>query len=293
MKNNGAPRVPSTVADIFRQAAELIANDPHRRGNLVHLDAPGRVVISGDIHGNRRNLTRILSHVSGGGQDRPTLILQEIIHGEPDPRSGCDRSVELMLRAVRAKIANPERVYFLMGNHDMAQIVGSEITKSGRGVCKSFVEGINFCFGSAAAAVLDAVLEFCRSLPLAVLFENGVQASHSLPSPDRTDLAGVDILNRPYQDGDFTRGGPAYEWTWGRNQTPEQLDELAEKLGVEFFVLGHRHLQSGVMTLSDRAVAINSDGPGGCVFEFSTDQTITGENAEHCIKPIVELQTGS
>ncbi|KKK95250.1 hypothetical protein LCGC14_2674710, partial [marine sediment metagenome] len=52
-------------------------------------------------------------------------------------------------------------------------------------------------------------------------------------------------------------------------------------------------LQNGVTTLSNRAVAINSDGPGGCVFEFSTDQTITGENAEGCIKPIAGLQTGS
>ncbi len=278
-----------TVADIFRQTAELIANDPHRRGNLVQLGAPGRVVISGDIHGNRQNLTRIFSHASSGGEERSILILQEIIHGPPDPRNGHDRSVELMLRAARAKIANPDKVYFLMGNHDLVQITGGDITKDGRGVCKSFVEGVNFCFGDAGGDVLEAVLEFCRSLPMAVRFDNGLQATHSLPSPDRTELGGVDVLNRPYQDGDFIRGGAAYEWTWGRDQTPEQLDDLAEKLDVEFFVLGHRHLESGATILPDRAIAINSDGPNGCVFEFSTDQTITGENAQQCIKPIRRL----
>ena len=279
----------STVADIFRQTAELIANDPHRRGNIVHLGSPGRVVISGDIHGNRGNLAKILSHALSSGEDRSILILQEIIHGPPDIRNRQDRSVEIMLRAARAKIANPDKVYFIMGNHDLAQITGCEITKDGCGVCKSFVEGVNFCFGDDGDDVLEAVLEFCCSLPIAVRFDNGLQATHSLPSPSRAELGGVDVLDRPYQDGDFIRGGAVYEWTWGRNQTPEQLDDLAEKLDVEFFVLGHRHIENGVMILPDRAIAINSDGPNGCVFEFSTDQTITAENAQQCVKPIMRL----
>jgi predicted phosphodiesterase len=277
------------AANVFRQAAELIANDPLREGNLVRLGSPGAVIIAGDVHGNRNNLAKIISHASAGGENKPILVLQEIIHGPVDQRSGCDRSVELMLRAARLKTTHPDKVYFLMGNHDLAQVTGNEITKVGRGVCKSFVQGVNHCFGDDGPDVLAAVLEYCRSLPLAIRFDNGVLASHTLPSPKNVELAGVEVLTRPYREGDFCRGGPAYEWTWGRDQPPEQLDALAEQLGVEFFVLGHRHIESGMKMIPNRGVAINSDGPHGCVFVFDTNEPIAPDQVERYIRKIVTL----
>ncbi|MCD4824275.1 MAG: metallophosphoesterase [Phycisphaerae bacterium] len=277
------------AAEKFREAAACILDDPNRQGNLLRITGSRRVIVSGDIHGNRQNLAKIISHASLGCDDAPILVLQEIIHGPVDPRSGCDRSIEIMLRAARLKIDHPDNVYFLMGNHDLAQITGNEITKEGRGVCKSFVNGVNYCFGDDGPEVLQAAMDFCRSLPIAIRFDNAVQVSHSLPSPVRAEIAGVDILTRPYQDGDFNRGGGAYEWTWGRDQTPEQLDELAARLDVEFFILGHRHIADGCMMLPNRAMAINSDGPGGCIAEFPTDRPFPTEHPDWTLKKIITL----
>jgi hypothetical protein len=278
----------SPVVEIFRQAAELTAADPRREGNLLRLGAPRRVVIAGDIHGSRANLGKILSYAAAGAKPA-MLILQEVIHGPTDPRTGQDRSVEVLLRAARAKIANPETVCFLLGNHDLAQITGNEITKAGAGVCKAFNEGVRFCFGDTAGEVLEAVHTFCRSLPLAARFDNGVLAAHSLPSPDRAALAGTAILSRPYGGGDFVRGGAAYEWAWGRDQTAEQLDALADELGVAFFVLAHRHLDDGWLEVGGRAVAIRSDIPRGCTFEFNADESVTTETYRRHVKPIARL----
>ncbi|MCK5114452.1 MAG: metallophosphoesterase [Phycisphaerae bacterium] len=266
------------VADIFTQAAELTSSDPHRQGNVLHLGSPEQVVITGDIHGNRENLTKILSYAASGGDAPPTLILQEIIHGVPDVRTGMDRSVELLLRAARLKISNPANVHILLGNHDVAQFTGSEITKEGVGVCKGFVEGVEFTYGDDAPAVLEAVMTFLRSLPLGIRFDNRVFVSHSLPSPNRVELAGIEILARTSQDEDFLRGKPAYEWVWGRNQTPEQLDELAAELDVDFFVLGHRHIDEGYLMIPQRAVAINSNTPRGVVCVFNGDDELSFQN---------------
>jgi predicted phosphodiesterase len=284
----GEAVMASPVADVFRQAADLIANDPCRKGNTVELGAPDRVLVAGDIHGHRQNLSKILAHAAH--TPNTILILQEIIHGPPDPRSGKDRSVELMLRAARAKLASPESIYFVLGNHDLAQMTGNEITKNGAGVCKGFEDGIRYCWSKDAEDILDAVLTFCRSLPLAIRFDNGVMVSHSLPSPNRAELAGTDILSRATRDEDLTRGGPVYEYTWGRDQTPEQLDALTETLGVRFFILGHRHLDDGIMMLPNRAVAINSDGARGCVIEFSGEDSLDMLNIIKHRKPISALR---
>jgi len=277
------------VADIFTQAAELVTSDPNRDGNVVHLGSPEQVIIAGDIHGNRENLAKILAYASAGGDSPPMLILQEIIHGPPDVRIGVDRSVELLLRVARLKVGNPRNVHLLLGNHDVAQFTDSEITKEGTGACKGFVEGVNFIYGNDASEVLDAVMVFCRSLPLGVRFDNRVMASHSLPSPNRAQLAGTDILNRPSQDSDFIRGNPAYEWVWGRNQTPEQLDELAEKLDVDFFVLGHRHIDDGYMMIPQRAIAIHSNTDHGVVCVFRGDDELSASNIRKHLRFISKL----
>jgi len=206
-----------------------------------------------------------------------------------DPATGHDRSAELLLRAARLKVQHPRQVLFVLGNHDVAQVTGSEIMKGGRGVCRAFAAGVNFAFGGEGPEVLSAIEKFLLSMPLAIRCPNGVLISHSLPSPSRMKLAGTEILSRPYRDEDLRRGGPVYEWTWGRNQTAEQLDELAAKLGVEFFILGHHHADSGFEMLSPRGMVVMSDHEHGCIVEFVADLALTAEMVGDCVKPIAAL----
>lgn len=278
----------ATAADIFRQAAELNRNDPRRQGNVVHVGRPPRTLIAGDLHGSRSNLNTLLHHAEK--DPRALLVLQEIIHGPDDPRTGHDRSAEVMLRAARAKIERPEHVLFLLGNHAVAQITGNEITKEGRGSCKAFDNGLRYCFADEAPEVYAAILGFCRSMPLAIRFDNGLLASHTLPSPERMDLADLTILERPWQDTEeLRRGGAVYEWTWGRNQTAEQLDQLAETLGIESFVLGHKHIQTGWEALPARGIHLMTDDAMGQVLEFGADDTIHAETLPSFVQRIVSL----
>ncbi len=271
----------SPVAETFRQAAKLNAEDPRRNGNVVRLESGCEVVLTGDIHGNRIGLARTIDYADLS-QTQRRLILQEIIHGPLDERTGQDRSVELLLRAARLTITHPQQVLFILGNHDVAEITGNEILKDGRGYCKSFDAGARFAFGDDAAEILPAVREFLLSMPLAVCCPNGVFIAHSLPAPGRLEAAPTEILDRPYTDADLRRGGAVYEWTWGRGQTDEQVDALAGRLGVEFFLLGHRHTATGCEKIARRAATIASDHAHGCIVHFSCDEPLTAENvAEH------------
>ena len=279
----------NVVADIFRQAAQFNTADSCRKGSTVHLTDDLDVTVTGDIHGNRSALSRVIAYAAVDRRPDRRLILQEIIHGSPDPRSGHDRSVEMMLRAARLKIEQRDKVILLLSNHDLAQVTGNEITKAGRRVCQAFVEGVEYCFGTNTPDILEAIKEFCLSMPLAVRCSNGVLITHSLPSPQRMETAGVDILDRDYKQDDLRRGGAVYEWTWGRQQTDQQTDALAQQLGVELFLLGHHKVDNGYKIVTSRAVSIASDDDHGCVVRFNTAQSITVETIAACIKPIVAL----
>lgn len=277
------------VADMFLQAAGLTRNDPRRKGNTLVIPEGKQMIVSGDIHGNRTGLQSIIKYANLSADPNRCLVLQEIIHGLLDPKTQQDRSIELLMRAARLKISHPQQVFFVIANHDVAQVAGSEITKAGRGVCKSFVEGLHFAFKDNAEKVQDAVYEFLRSLPLAVRCANGVLISHSLPSPHRMELAGTEILSRVSVPEDFNRPGAVYEWTWGRNHTPEQLESLAQQLGVEFFLLAHQHNDDGFCKIHRRAAAVLSDNQYGYITEFADTDLLNGDNITDYLKPLAAL----
>jgi len=281
--------VAHPVAETFAQAAHRIRTDPQRQGNTLSFAKEDEVVYAGDIHGARANLAKIIGFADLAAHPRRRLVLQEIIHGGPTDADGGDRSVELLLRAARLKIAHPEGVFFLMANHDLAQVTGNEITKEGRGACEAFDRGLDHNFGPAAAEVRAAVKDFLRCLPLAAKCPNGIFLAHSLPSPNRMDLMDWTILDRTYRDEDLRRGGSAYEVTWGRGHTPAQLDALAETLGATQFLLGHQHIPTGHQIVPNRAMILASDHQHGAVAVFDAGEPVADDGLADLVRPIVAL----
>ncbi len=279
----------NVVAELFRQAARLNLEDPRRKGNLVEIPSPFHIVIAGDIHGNRTALAKIIAYAGVEKTPNRYLVLQEVIHGPLDPKTQQDRSIELLVRIARLKVSSPQQVLFVMGNHDLAQAMGNEIAKEGRGMCKSFADGIRFSYPDAPDEIIAAANEFLLSMPLAIRLPNRVWLSHSLPTPNRMDLAGTEILHRANRAEDLRRGGPVYEWTWGRDQTPDLANSLAAQLDVDFFVLGHRHTKTGCEPLTPRGVTLASDHEHGCVMEFTDRDQLTGENVMQFVRPVLKM----
>ena len=274
------------VADIFRRAARINTEDSRRRGNTVWLEAPGELLVAGDLHGQRPLLTRIIKHAALADHPQRILVLQELIHGELDPKSNKDRSIELLLRAARLKVAHPEQLLFVLSNHDVAQITNREVSKDGRNLCTQFTMDVISAFDDGGEEVLDAVLEFLQSQPLAIRTPGGVLIAHSIPSPAALDRIGAEILDRTNRQEDLLRGGAVYEWTWGRGQKPDQIDALAQQLEVEFFLLSHRPVDGSYEVISDRAVAITSENNAGCVASFDAGRPLAAEAFPEITTPL-------
>ena len=286
--------MPHPLADIFRQAARLNAEDPRRAGNVLAIEGGKEVIATGDLHGHRQNLMKIAAFADLPGRPDRRLVLQEIIHGDPDARTGGDRSVDVLLRAARLKLAHPEQVIFLLGNHDVAQATGNEITKGGRGVCEAFAAGVRSSVEpDAAGEVLAAINEFLLSIPIAATTPGGVMMIHTLPTPQRMGLAGKDVPAGPYTPQGLARGGCVYEWTWGRNQTPEQIDELAGRLGVSYFVLAHKRIETRFEVVSPRAIIITAEHERGAVLRFSSDEPLDERTVLERLQPIAALGRGN
>lgn len=276
------------VANTFAEAAELVAEDDNRKGNCLGFRAGEQIIYVGDIHGNRRNLAKVIAHAALGTHPHRRLILQELIHGGEPDKAGNDRSVEVLLRAARMKISYPKQVFFLLANHDISQITGHEIIKDGRGECESFDAGLDNAFGPDAAEVRSAVHKLLGCLPLAARCENDLFMTHSLPSPNRMELVDWEILARPYAEEDFVRGGTLYEWTWGRGHTAEQLAELADRMGASRFLLGHQPCKTGYQIPHDISIILDSHHSHGVIMEFDAGLALD-ENLDEHIRPIVAL----
>ncbi|MDY7011230.1 MAG: metallophosphoesterase [Planctomycetota bacterium] len=276
------------VANTFTSAAELVAEDDNRQGNCLLFKLGEKIIYVGDIHGHRRNLAKVIAHAALSVQPHRRLVLQELIHGGPTDQEGADRSVEVLLRAARLKISYPGQVFFLMANHDISQITGYEILKNGRGECEAFDASLDRSFGQDAEEVRSAIHRLLRNQPLAARCENGLFMTHSLPSPNRMDLIDWDILNRPYVDEDFNRGGTLHEWVWGRDHPAEQLADLAERLEAERFLLGHQPCKTGYQIQHGASIIIDSHHSHGVIMEFDAGLPLD-ENIDEHIRPIVAL----
>ena len=76
--------IERTIA-IFGQATEANRNTPGREGNVVVLtpELADDVMITGDLHGHRRNFNLIRRIAALDEHPRRHLLLQEVCHGGP------------------------------------------------------------------------------------------------------------------------------------------------------------------------------------------------------------------
>ena len=86
----------------YGEATEANLQTPARRGNLVVLSSEiaDEVMITGDLHGHRRNFNTLVKIADLDNHPRRHLILQEVCHGGPSYPSngGCMSHTMLELK---------------------------------------------------------------------------------------------------------------------------------------------------------------------------------------------------
>ncbi len=272
-------RDPETVIGLFRRAAEANLHDPARKGGSTHLQAAGRLLMSGDLHDNGPNLLRLIKLARLNQSTDHHLILHEIIHG-PNFFNGMDLSVQTLARVAALKLDFPAQVHILQANHDLAQFCGVGILKQNTNVIEAFDTGLEYIFNEQADAVREAMFGFIRSYLLAVRCENGLFCCHSLPSPH--DMARFDaaVVDRVPTDEDLHKGGSAYRMVWGRNQSQQQADDLAGRWDCKLFLMGHQPAEMGYARQGDTMIILASDHNHGVALPLDLSRPYTMDQIE-------------
>lgn len=255
--------------------------DKCRKANLVVLPPAGDVVIAGDIHGHRRNFERIVSYANLKKNPDRHLILQEIIHGGPEDEKGGCLSFELLADAVRLKLEYPDKVHFILANHDTAFINNSDVMKNGKEMNTAMREAMQRRFGKDAQKLESAIERFLFSQPLAVRCPNRIWISHSLPSDRMVEKFDFTIFDRTLKISDIVRPNSAYLLTWGRGQSNKSLRFLAQQLDVDLFVLGHQVQETGWMSNNENLIIVDSQHNHGHLLRVDL-------TAEYTIKKLID-----
>lgn len=266
-----------TILDLLNKGIEANHADKFRQGNLVSLPPTGMMIVTGDIHGHRRNFERILTYADLENNPQRHLLLQEIIHGGPENDYGECLSYTVLLDAVRQKIKFPDRVHIIMGNHDTAFITDAEVMKNGKEMNRSMCSAIDRQYGADSPQIKEAMKRFLFSQPLAVRCANRIWLSHSLPSNRRAEQFDKTIMDRPLEKNDIVRPGSAYLLTWGRNHDQLLLDTMAELLDVDIFILGHQPQPDGWRVAGMNLIILACEHNHGCLMRFNMARTYTIE----------------
>ncbi len=281
--------MPQTTIDLLNKGIAANQTDPFRRGNTVCLPGEGSVVIGGDIHGHRRNFERLAAYADLANHPDRHIILQEIIHGGPEDDAGGCLSYQLLFEAVRYKLAYPERVHFVMGNHDTACICSSEVMKNGKEMNRAMGSALDREFSGASGDVKLAIKQFLFSQPLAVRCSNRIWISHSLPADRFVETFDATVFDRELQLADCEKPGPAYVLTWGRRHSQDALDRLAERLDTDVFVLGHQAQASGWCQAGDNLIILACDHNHGCLVDVDLTKAWTASELADRIVPLASI----
>ena len=277
------------IISAFERAAIANREDRCRSGNLIRLEGPGEVIMTGDLHGNDRNFEKLLRFACLADNPQRHLILHELIHGNIADGGDQCHSYRLVARAAELKIQYPHQVHYLLGNHAIAQFTNDEVLKGGMAMVRALNAGLLAAFGSRSRLVASALNQFILSLPIAVRSDNRIWMSHSLPSMKK--LAGFqkDIFDNELTEQDLRSNPSLRALIWDRVHNPECLEKLGEMWDVDMFIVGHQPQGQGCGRPYSQMIILASDHIHGCFLPFELGKRYEPDELFAQAKPLASI----
>lgn len=255
-----------------------LQNDPERQETVVNIttEMADEVMVTGDLHGNRRHFNLIRKIAALENHPRRHLVLQEVCHGGPTyPQKGGCMSHAMLEDVAKLKLVFPKQVHFLMGNHELAEITEYPIQKNREMLNLSFRVGMQQMYGPAADKVRDAYVEFLQSCPLAVRLPHGEFISHSIP--ENVDRSGFDksIFARPLDPVALYERSAVFELLWGRDYRAENARAFAKTVDARILINGHEPCIEGFAAPNDVQIILDCCGEKGCYLMLPTGRELS------------------
>ncbi|MCU0706206.1 MAG: metallophosphoesterase [Fimbriiglobus sp.] len=269
---------PDRVLNILRRAVDHTRRTPGRHGHLIHLQGCTELLVGGDMHGHLSNFLTVMKAADLGNHPTRHLVLQELIHSEFFYPNGGDKSHQLVDLYATLKCQFPDRVHFLPGNHEMAQMTGRQVAKGGRSQNALFVLGVQAAYGEAAAEICRAYHDLFRESPLAVRTANGVLCCHTIvPTKWLPAFDPMALTAEQYDEKEYAPGGSVYSILWGRDTSAEAAEAFLRKVESELVVTGHIATDAGFEVPNPRQLIVDCAGTPAAFVRFAADRPITHE----------------
>lgn len=296
-----------SVIDALMAGAAANMGAACRRGSVDSIDAPGKLIATGDLHDNpvafaklvrlagmRLNEPYMQDDVAGDATPSAIchLTLHEIIHSDRLV-NGMDMSYRALARVADLKARYPEHVHVLLGNHELAQYTNAGVLKDGVRCVDVFNDAVAFTFGEDAPRVDEACKAFIRSLPIALEVHTPrgtILCAHSVPAAAGMARFDGEIIRRELHDDDYIpRTGSAYLMTWGRGYDEQSLEDLVERWGVYMFILGHEKAEDGVKFVQPNAIILASDHDKGTYLPIDLSDPPTPASAMGSVRWLAQV----
>ncbi len=211
-------------------------------GGLIRLAGAERLIVVGDIHGRYSNLENVLRDKENlkslKRENTHILFLGDAIHpghaGGGDEEQAYADSFRVMFLILSLKAEIPDRVHYLVGNHENAHLGGLGAAKADQSEHVAFQQYVRNSFGDE---VMTAYIRFLSHAPVVarVATTTGDLAFiHGGPSRRiRTEQGLVDIC------AGGRRGKGLSDVLWNRNFEPEIIKAFLKGIGARFIIAGH------------------------------------------------------
>ena len=251
----------------YGEATEANLQTLARVGNVVVIspEFADEVMITGDLHGHRRNFNALRKIAALDQHPRRHLVLQEVCHGGPTyPTNGGCMSHTMLEDVAKLKATYPEQVHFILGNHELAELTDYPIQKNKQMLNLMFRLGLQQIYGPAAEKVRDAYYPFIRSCPLAVRLPGGVFISHSVPEGVDTRHFDSSIFYREIDPVEYYERTGVFELVWGRDYRQENASAFAELMQAKVLINGHEPCPEGFNTPNDTQIIMDCCSEKAC-----------------------------
>jgi hypothetical protein len=289
MSESVSPRADEAVS-LFEAADAANRATPARVGNVVQLDSAtaSDVVVAGDLHGHRANFEAILRKADLDAHPRRHLVMQEVCHGGPTYPSGGCKSHEMLEDVARLKVRYPDRLHFILSNHELAELTDYPIMKARRMLNVMFRLGLQEAYGREADRVRRAAVTFIGSCPAAARVGQSTFVSHSLPEGSDRNCFDASALAKPIGMCDLSDGGPIFRMVWGRDFRASNAEAYAKVVNAKVLIHGHEPCPEGYRIPNNKQLIIDCCGDSAYVVILPTDHELT--HAE-VVKSLHRLET--
>lgn len=232
---------PEEIINLFVSATDILRKEPPF---LIIEITEGEAIFVGDTHGDF-SVTKYITGRFLREKDKFLIFLGDYIDREPEPEGAIYNLIYLCL----LKIAYPNRVFLLKGNHEAHYAVYCHPYE--------FDKALIDTFGSYGVKIHNYAVEVFKEMPLMVKIPCGVIASHAgfpLHGQNIDDKSGKDlILDILWADAEAS---PMFRGYGIPKFTEKDLANFLNSMDAVVLIRGHDPYLAGKIIYSGKLITI-------------------------------------